>query len=286
MNINVGLFRMGMSHRNNSVKAKSEGDTAVEAAFPQEHLPLLRHLQRRMRKRQLRELLCNAALQKGTKITLTGKRKVSRSGTATDDGAGDTAAAVRSKGPTSVYLQELLDAAEATDLFRKPGGKKRTRCQAGAMPVSLVEDSAGDTPVDLLSPAAAERVLLSRCMLKRRRQGALYVDGRAAACEGAARHTDALAAKEEVYWNEEGRLVVLDDEEGRMKRTGKRLPSGAKAEPDTKERTLTRLCARDKPTGSTPKTIRTPTATSAYRVVQTSVSACEWTLRKLANDVD
>ncbi|PFH34586.1 hypothetical protein BESB_066190 [Besnoitia besnoiti] len=232
---------------------KNLGETAIRAAFPQEHLPLLRHLQRSVRKQQLRELLVNRALQEGLswdelsfkhgageETEARGKKGKRKENDAfskmmeedeeddeddEDDASAAKKAALRKRRAESQaaddeenedheksqkktspsLMQQLLDAFEEEDDSDDEGrrNKKRKRSRAAGdsanqNDVMLLEDSAGELPLDFYSPAAAHRVLLSQPLTKHRRR--ILSEGERSKVSN-------------LTWNEEGRLVIPEEED-------------------------------------------------------------------------
>ncbi|EPR61641.1 NUC173 domain protein [Toxoplasma gondii GAB2-2007-GAL-DOM2] len=238
---------------------KKLGEAAVKEAFPSEHLPLLRHLQKSVRKQQLRELLVNKALQEGLswdelvfkpgddgedENKNAGRRQGKKENNAfskmmeeddeedEDDEDRPSAAkkaAARKRGANAELqgeeeevaeeqtenkdgstsfsaMTQLLDAFEEEDDSDTEGRRNRNRKrrratsgdQAMESDVMLLEDNAGELPLDFCSPAAAHRIILNQPLSKHRRRLTTEVERKTVA---------------NLTWNEEGRLVIPEDED-------------------------------------------------------------------------
>ncbi|PHJ25496.1 nuc173 domain protein [Cystoisospora suis] len=243
---------------------KKLGEASVRAAFPSEHLPLFRYLERSIRKQQLRSLLVTKALQEGLswdELDFGGRED--RSGRK-NDGRGSSAGEKNDergrKGDNfdemmkeddeedeeeeelqresksrkqrrreeevetepeeesaaeerkldrrlaSSHVQQLLDAFEEEDDDEVAGGRRRKRKQrsndrgsATSGDVLVLEDGDGELPLDFLSPAAAQRVIVNNPLCKHRRRIVGDTDG------------DEQVPR--LRWNCDGRLVIPEDED-------------------------------------------------------------------------
>ncbi|CBZ52405.1 conserved hypothetical protein [Neospora caninum Liverpool] len=236
---------------------KKLGEGSVQEAFPSEHLPLLRHLQKSVRKQQLRELLVNKALHEGLSWDeldfkhgiddenehtngrgkrgkkendafseimdeddeededdedrpLSGKKAAARKRRANTQSLGEEDEEVedteKKDSATSFSpMKQLLDAFEEEDDSdtegRRNRNRKRTRATSGDAStegVMLLEDSAGELPLDFCSAAAAHRVILNQPLAKHRRRILPEAERNKVA---------------NLTWNEEGRLVIPENED-------------------------------------------------------------------------